>query len=76
MDLSYAVPFASARMLWLVLMLTIVVSHCLPTRFWNRAAAWFVRSPWLVKLLIFLIVVQAVVELRSEDVTPFIYFQF
>ena len=76
MDLSYAVPFASARMLWLVLMVTIVVSHCLPTRFWNRAAAWFVRSPWLVKLLIFLIVVQAVVELRSEDVTPFIYFQF
>lgn len=76
MDLSYAVPFASARMLWLILMVLIVVSHCMPARFWNRAAIWFVRSPWLVKLLIFLIVIQTVVELRSEDVSPFIYFQF
>ena len=76
MDLSYAVPFASARMLWLVLMLAIVVSHCLPARFWSRAAVWFVRSPWLVKLFVFLAVVQVVIELRSEDVAPFIYFQF
>jgi len=75
-DVSYAVPFASARMLWLALMLVIVVAHSLPARFWRRAASWFVRSPWLIKLLIFLIVVQAVIELRSEDVTPFIYFRF
>ena len=36
----------------------------------------FVRSPWPVKLLIFLVVVQCVVELQEQDVSPFIYFQF
>lgn len=73
---DYAVPFASARMLWLIMMLVIIVAHALPTNFWGKATAAFVRSPWIVKLLIFVIVVQLVIELQGEDVAPFIYFQF
>lgn len=73
---AYIPTFAAARSLWLILMLVIVVSHCLPTRFWESAQAWFVRSPWIVKLLIFIVVVQLVIELRTESVSPFIYFQF
>ena len=73
---DYAVPFAAVRWLWLVLMGVIVISHILPTGFWDKAGAWFVKSPWLIKLLIFIVVVQAVLELRGEDVAPFIYFQF
>ncbi len=73
---AYIPAFAAARSLWLILMLVIVVSHCLPTRFWESAQAWFVRSPWTVKLLIFIVVVQLVIELRTESVSPFIYFQF
>lgn len=75
-SLSYAPAFASARMIWLILMLVIIVSHALPTGFWTRACSWFVGSPWWVKLLIFMLTVQLVLELRSEDVSPFIYFQF
>lgn len=75
-SLDYALPFASARMLWLIMMLVIIVAHALPTNFWGKAAAAFVRSPWIVKLLIFIVVVQLVIELRGEDVAPFIYFQF
>ena len=73
---AYIPAFAAARSLWLILMLVIVVSHCLPTRFWESAQAWFVRSPWIVKLLIFIVVVQLVIELRTESVSTFIYFQF
>ncbi len=73
---AYIPAFAAARSLWLILMLVIVVSHCLPTRFWESAQAWFVRSLWIVKLLIFIVVVQLVIELRTESVSPFIYFQF
>lgn len=73
---AYIPAFAAARSLWLILMLVIVVSHSLPTRFWESAQAWFVRSPWIVKLLIFIVVVQLVIELRTESVSPFIYFQF
>lgn len=75
-SLAKIAAFASARMLWLILMVVIVVAHCLPTGFWPKAGAWFVRSPWIVKLLIFIVVVQLVLELRSESVMPFIYFQF
>ncbi len=75
-DLAYIMPFAAARTLWLILMALIVVAHCLPTGFWDKAAVWFVRSPWLMKLLLFMTVIQLVIELRSSDVTPFIYFQF
>ncbi len=73
---SYLVPFAAARTLWLIMLLLIVVAHALPVNFWNRLGDMFVRSPWLVKLLIFLVVVQCVVELQEQDVSPFIYFQF
>lgn len=75
-DLSYAVPFASARVIWLVLMLFIIVSHFLGPRFWSRMAMRFVMSRWWMKLIVFLVVIQLTVELRSESVTPFIYFQF
>lgn len=73
---AYAAPFVAVRWLWLILMLVIIVSHCLPTGFWDKAASWFVRSPWIVKLLVFVVVIQLVIELRGEDVAPFIYFQF
>ena len=58
------------------MMLVIIVAHALPTNFWGKAAAAFVKSPWIIKLLIFIVVVQLVIELRGEDVAPFIYFQF
>ena len=73
---AYIPDFAAARTLWLVLMLVIIVAHALPTGFRVRAQGWFVGTPWVVKLLIFVVVVQLVLELRSESVMPFIYFQF
>lgn len=73
---AYIPAFISARALWVVLMVGIVAAHCLPSRLWGRIAAWFVQSPWVVKLIMFVILIQCVLELRSEDVSPFIYFQF
>ena len=75
-SLDYVPPFVSVRWLWLIIMGVIVVSHMLPTGFWDKAGAWFVRAPWLVKLVMFLVVIQLVLELQGEDVAPFIYFQF
>ncbi len=36
---AYIPAFAAARSLWLILMLVIVVSHCLPTRFLGIGAS-------------------------------------
>ncbi|MDE6310253.1 MAG: MBOAT family protein [Muribaculaceae bacterium] len=68
--------FASARMLWLALMVLIISAHALPSDWRMRAGEAFVRSRLWVKFLIFVIIVQAVLQLQGEDVAPFIYFQF
>lgn len=68
--------FASARALWLVLMCAIIIAHAMPAGFWPRMGERFVRAGFIPKLLIFIIIVQTVLQLQGEDVAPFIYFQF
>lgn len=75
-SLAYLPAFASARTAWLILMAVIVVAHTLPTKFWSAAATCFVRAPWLLKLVIFVVTVQLVLDFRTADVAPFIYFRF
>ena len=70
------IPFIQFRTLWVILMTFIITVHFLPQDWHDRAATLFIRAPWIVRLLIFLIVIQLVVEFSSADVTPFIYFQF
>lgn len=73
---SMVVPFIETRYIWLIMMSVIIIAHALPSRLWESAGNAFVRSPWLVKLLIFVVVIQTVIEFRAADVAPFIYFQF
>ena len=68
--------FISARTTWLILLSLIIVTHALPQRFWRLLTVAFVYSPWVDKLIIFIIVIQLVLELQSSEITPFIYFQF
>lgn len=67
--------FVSSRTLWCVLMGLIIMTHAL-SRFRERSMQWFADAPWIVKLLIFIVIVQVVLELRTADVVPFIYFRF
>ena len=73
---DYIPVFASVRYIWLIMMAIIVISHALPRRWYNVMSDWFVKSPWIIKLIIFVAVVQLVVQFMSEEVSPFIYFQF
>jgi D-alanyl-lipoteichoic acid acyltransferase DltB (MBOAT superfamily) len=75
-SLDYIVPFVTARMTWCVMIAVIILVHALPTHLSNCMAMKFVKSPWIVKLALFMILVQLVIEFRGEDVQPFIYFQF
>lgn len=75
-DPAYIVPFVEVRYVWLIMMAVIIIAHSLPRRFYDYAERWFVSSPWLLKLVIFLIVVQLVIQFMTENVAPFIYFQF
>lgn len=70
------VPFFQARATWAIMVAIIVLTHSIPTRWVTAIGRGFVRSNWVVKLLVFVITVQLVIEFMSAEVMPFIYFQF
>ena len=75
-DLSPFTPFVAERFTWCVMMVIIIALHALPLGWLDRASRWFVDAPWIVKLLIFIVVVQLTLQFMSAEVKPFIYFQF
>ena len=75
-DLAYAAPFWAARKLWCVVLAVALAGLALPPRRYNRLQARFTRLPWIVIFLILLVAVQLVIQLRSGDIQPFIYYQF
>lgn len=75
-DAGHIIPFLIERRIWCIMMLIIIVTHFLPKNFYARVSNAFIKSPLVVKLVVFIVVVQVVIEFMSEDVAPFIYFQF
>lgn len=75
-DIDYLMPFIKVRWVWLFMMAVIITAHAMPTQWYQAAGEWFVKSPVWVKLIVFIIAVQMVVQFMTADVTPFIYFQF
>lgn len=68
--------FFEARKVWCIMMIALAVFHFIPQKWADFCMNVFIQSPWLLKLLVFLFVVQLVIEFMSEEVAPFIYFQF
>ena len=75
-DPAYTVPFFQARVTWCVFLVLIYVFHSLNTNVYTRLEDFFIRSPWIVKTLVLLLVIQLVLQFRTDNVQPFIYFQF
>lgn len=68
--------FIEARSVWCLMMLILVIMHFVPQRWADTLQISYAKAPWLVKLLVFVLVVQLVVEFMIAEVQPFIYFQF
>ncbi len=75
-DFAYAAPFWAARKLWCVVLAVAAAGLLIPPRTYDRLRARFTRLPWIVIFLVFLMAVQLVIQLRSGDIQPFIYYQF
>ena len=75
-DPAYFPEFAKVRYVWTALFLSVFALHFVPTPFYDRLRDLFVRSPWIVKFVLFVAVVQLVINFASADVQPFIYTQF
>lgn len=76
LDLAYIPVFWSVRYEWCIMMIILIISHFIPDKVYEKTKEIFIKSPWIIKLLVFLIVVQFVIEYMSEEVAPFIYNQF
>jgi len=76
MDLAYAFPFIKVRYVWVILLLIGFAMHTTPLKWNSSIQNVFIKSPYILKIFVFLILVQMVVQFKSEDVQPFIYFQF
>ena len=75
-DPAYFTFFVKARYTWCILLTIIFALHFVPVKVYERLTTWFVGCHWLVKLLIFVAVVQMVIQFSSAEVKPFIYNQF
>jgi D-alanyl-lipoteichoic acid acyltransferase DltB (MBOAT superfamily) len=76
MDPAYILPFWQVRKLFLIMLLVGFATHFIPSQFYPTLEKWFIRIPWVVKAIGFIVLVQLIIELKSQGVQPFIYFQF
>ena len=75
-SIDYAEPFLNARTLWVVFLLGTMLTYLVPERSYERLKCRFIMLPWIVKMVMFVVCVQLVVELSLSTVQPFIYYQF
>lgn len=75
-DIAYLWPFICARPWWCVWVLVPLFTQLMSDRAFVRLQARFVVSPWIVKVLLLLLVLQSMLQFRTSNVQQFIYFQF
>jgi D-alanyl-lipoteichoic acid acyltransferase DltB (MBOAT superfamily) len=75
-DWSYWQPFLQTRALFCFLLFLGYAIHFVPKEVKQNMALEFGSLSMVVKAIIFLVVIQMVLQIQSEDVQPFIYFQF
>jgi D-alanyl-lipoteichoic acid acyltransferase DltB (MBOAT superfamily) len=75
-DIAYFPVFLSVRIEWVVMVGILFIFHFIPQKFADKCMNVFICSPWIIKLIVFIVVVQCMIEYMTSEVTPFIYFQF
>ena len=75
-SIDYLVPFVNARPGWTCCVVAVMLSYLFSEKMYRRMQARFILLPWIVKLLLFMVCLQIVVEVSQESVQPFIYYQF
>ncbi|MCX6166705.1 MAG: MBOAT family protein [Sphingobacteriales bacterium] len=71
-----AVGFFVARKEFVYLFLLSAVVIFSPSIFKLKLAKWFESMPFILVLIIFLCLLQLILQFKSQDIQPFIYFQF
>jgi len=75
-DYHYIIPFWNTRTIFIVMLLLGYLIHTIPIKTFDKLTAYYIKLPFLVKAIGFVILVQLIVQFKTEGVQPFIYFQF
>jgi alginate O-acetyltransferase complex protein AlgI len=75
-DMAYLLPFWNTRKSFLIMMLVGFAIHAIPVKTFDNLTVRFVRLPFFVKVIAFIVLVQLIIQFKSAGVQPFIYFQF
>ena len=73
---AYLPVFLERRFTWCLMLAIIFGLHFVPRRIWDKLRDRFVAAPWVVKLIIFVVLIQLVLQFASATVQPFLYSQF
>ena len=69
-------PFVQTRIGWVAVCFLSLVAILVPVKFYSFLESEFIVSRLWIKIIVFICVVQLVLEFSSSDISPFIYFQF
>lgn len=76
-DFSYGFNFWKARKLFVIILIIGFLMHSVPINFAEKLPTIFAQKvPFIIKLILFIFVIQLVINFKNSDVQPFIYFQF
>ncbi len=75
-DFTYLTAFVSARSLFVIMLILGYIAHATTRTNSRQLSHRFARAPYFVKFLIFFITIQLIIQFQTEDIQPFIYFQF
>lgn len=75
-DMEYLPYFLIARPTWTALIVIAYLLHATRERHYYGLQELYIRTPWIVKVLLFLVVIQLAVQFHTSSVQPFIYYQF
>ena len=73
---AYLPVFIERRSTWCLMLAIIFGLHFVPRSVWDRLRDRFIAAPWIVKLLVFIALIQLVLQFASATVQPFLYSQF
>ena len=73
---AYLPVFLVRRSTWCIMLTIIFALHFVPSHIWDKMREWFVATQWWVKLVMFIILIQLVLQFARATVQPFLYSQF
>lgn len=68
--------FVQTRPLFVAILLIACAIHAIPSSQFGKIEDLYVRLPFVLKIVAFIVLIQCMLQLQSADVQPFIYFQF